>query len=106
MSQSYTRPHINDQCHHKASLAQTYHIKGCYTCKRLDRGGVPGDNSLALSAHGGLEAAGGRPGVEPTVVNVAQVHAHQPKAQSGVLDGCELELHLEIHGDQHVCHIS
>ncbi len=73
---------------------------------RLDRGGVPGDNSLALSAHGGLEAAGGRPGVEPTVVNVAQVHAHQPEAQSGVLNGCELELHLEVHSDQHVCHIS
>lgn len=73
---------------------------------RLDRGGVPGDNSLAFSPHWGLEAAGSGPGVEPAVVNVPQVHAHQPEAQSCVLDRCELELHLEIHSDQHVCHIS
>ena len=43
--------------------------------------------------------------MEPAVVDVAQVHAHQPKAQSGVLDGCELEFHFEIHSDQHVGHI-
>lgn len=73
---------------------------------RLDRGGVPGDNSLALSTHGGLKAAGGCPGVEPAVVNVPQVHAHQPEAQGCVLNGCELEFHLEVHSDQHVCHIS
>lgn len=44
--------------------------------------------------------------MEPAVVNVAQVHAHQPEAQSCVLNGCELELHFEVHSHQHVGHIS
>ena len=85
---------------------QIYCITGSLCLLRLDRDGVPGHNSLALSAHGGLEAAGGSPGVEPAVINVPQVHAHQPEAQSRVLDGCELEFHLEIDSDQHLCHIS
>lgn len=69
-------------------------------------GGSPGDDPLALPAHGGLEATRSSPGVEPAVVNVAQVHAHQPEAQSCVLNGCELELHFEVHSHQHVGHIS
>ena len=49
------------------------------------------DDALPLSSHGGLEAAGRRPGVEAGVVYVPQVHAHQPEAQRCVLYRRELQ---------------
>lgn len=67
---------------------------------------TPGDNTLALPPHGRLEAAGCSPGVKPAMVNMAQVHAHQPEAQSCILNGCELQLHLQVHSDQHVGNIA
>ena len=67
---------------------------------------LPGDNPLALFAYGRLKAARSSPRVEPVVVNVPQVHAHQPETQGGVLYRGELELHLEVDSDQHPGNIS
>ena len=67
---------------------------------------APGDDSLPVSPLWGLEAAGGRPGVETAVVNVPQVHAHQPEPHCRILYGRELQLHVEVDCHKHVCHIA
>lgn len=67
---------------------------------------LPGDNPLALFAYRRLKAARSSPRVEPVMVNVPQVHAHQPETQGGILYRGELELHLEVDSDQHPGNIS
>lgn len=67
---------------------------------------TPGGGSLALTPLWGLEAASSSPRMKAAVVDMAQIHAHQPEAHGGILYGCELQLHVEVDCDQHLGHIA
>lgn len=78
----------------------------CSTAAATTGPSAPQSHPPPHAPHGRLEAAGRRPGVEPGVVHVSQVHAHEPEAQRGVLDGRELEWHARMHVHQHATHFA
>lgn len=75
------------------------------TC-REDVEGAPCGSSLPLAPLWRLEAAGSSPSMEAAVVNMPQIHAHQPEPHGCILYGCELQLHIEVDRDQHLGHIT
>ena len=62
----------------------------------------PGHNALPLPPDRQLEAAGCGVAQDLGVVDEAEVHAHEPEADSGIFYGCELELHRLVHVQQGV----